>query len=191
MYPGTGRGKVSALEHKRRRVDIVSDPSFVADIEQVPLAELRNRRKMCDDLDAELSYYRRVLHGRLDLLAFELRRRSGEESRTLMEALPEILSDTDEPAPSDPSLRSMPIELPYMGSRQRAIDRALDDDFLTHLPTVEDDELRAIESDLASIEAEISAQRRAVYDALEAILEELTRRYRDGLASVDELLPQG
>ncbi len=146
---------------------------------------------MCDDLDAELSYYRRVLHGRLDLLSFEMRRRSGEESRTLMEALPEILSDSGEGMSSDPSLRSASIELPYMGKRQRAVDRALDDDFLTHLPSVEDSELHAIESDLTAVEADVSAQRRAVYDALDVILEELTRRYRDGQASVDELLQQG
>ena len=34
----------------------------------------------------------------------------------------------------------------------------------------------------------ISDQRRSVYDSLERILEELTRRYRDGLADVDQLL---
>jgi len=53
---------------------------------------------MCDDLEGELSYYRRLLHGRLDLLNFELRRRSGEETRSLIEALPEILADGDQPA---------------------------------------------------------------------------------------------
>lgn len=146
---------------------------------------------MCDDLDAELSYYRRLLHGRLDLLSFELRRRSGVETRTLMEALPEILAGHDEPSATDPTLRSLSVEPPYMGERRRAVDRALDDDFLTHLPTVDDDELRSIEAELAEVEADVSTQRRAVYDALETILEELTRRYRDGSASVDELLQQG
>ena len=151
---------------------------------------LRERRRMCDDLDGELSYYRRLLHGRLDLLNFELRRCSGEETRSLMEALPEILADGEEPA-REAMPKSLSIELPDMGERQRAIDRVLDDDFLTHLPSVDEAELTAIEADLSAIAEEVSAQRRAVYDALKVILEELTRRYRDGLATVDELLQHG
>lgn len=145
---------------------------------------------MCDDLEGELSYYRRLLHGRLDLLNFELRRRSGEETRSLIEALPEILSDGDQPA-REAVPKTLPIELPEMGNRQRAIDRVLNDDFLTNLPAIDDNELATIEADLTEMELAISAQRRAVYDALEVILEELTRRYRDGLATVDELLQHG
>ena len=107
----------------------------------------------------------------------------------MIEALPEILASDDEPQ-RETVPKSLPIELPDMGLRRRAIDRALDDDFLTHLPSVEDDELRQIEADLSSIERIISSQRRTVHDALEVILEELTRRYRDGSATVDELLQQ-
>lgn len=168
----------------------MTEPSFLDDIEDVGLDELRHRRHVCEQLDAELSYYRRLLHGRLDLLAFEMRRRSGEETRSLIDALPEILADRDDP-PRETMPRTLPIELPDRGPRRRAIDRALDDDFLTHLPASSDEELSTIDTELAAIEREISAQRRVVHDALDAILEELTRRYRDGTATVDELLPQG
>jgi hypothetical protein len=178
--------------NNRRRIDLVSEPSFVTDLERLSLEELRSRRDMCEDLDAEFSYYRRLLHGRLDLLSFEQRRRSGEETRSLIEALPEILADADaDDPPREAMPKNLPIELPDMGLRQRKIDRVLDDDFLTHLPAVEDADLTQIESDLAAMEETISSQRRAVFDALEAILAELTRRYRDGSASVDELLQSG
>ena len=159
------------------------------DIGTVAIDELRRRRRLCEDLDGELSYYRRLLHGRLDLLGFEMRRRSGEETRSLIEALPEILSDGDA-APRGSVPKSLPIELPDTGKGRRAIDRVLDDDFLTHLPSVDDDELRDVEAELTRVEETISRQRRSVHDALDAILEELTRRYRDGTASVDELLQQ-
>lgn len=178
------------LSRNRRRIDIVSDASFTADIGSLSLTELRSRRDMCEDLNKELSYYRRLLHGRLDLLGFELRRRRGEETRSLIEALPEILADGEEPH-REAMPKNLPIGPPDMGLRQRAVDRALDDDFLTHLPAVEDDDLRQIESDLKDIEETISSQRRAVHNALDVILEELTRRYRDGSASVDELLEHG
>ena len=165
----------------------MSEASFTADLEDVTLDELRQRRRLCEDLDSELSYYRRLLHGRLDLLGFELRRRSGEETRTLIEALPEMLADGGD-SYREVMPKNLPIELPDMGQRRRAIDRALDDDFLTHLPALDDDELRQIETDLSGIEETISSRRRNVHDALAAILEELTRRYRDGSASVDGLL---
>jgi hypothetical protein len=88
-------------------------------------------------------------------------------------------------------LRDLPIEPPDMGDGNRPIDRVLGDDFLTHLPTISDDELTSIAGDLTTTERAVSADRRAVYAALEQILEELTRRYRDGLANVDQLLQQG
>ena len=169
----------------------MTDPAFVADIGEASLQELRERRKLCDELDNELSFYRRLLHGRLDLLTFEKRRRTGQETRTLIEALPEILADPDGPS-RETTLKSYPIETPdFFGVGKREIDHVLDDSFLTHLPTLDDDELDEIERNLAIAEREISDQRRAVYDALELLLEELTRRYRDGLATVDELLQQG
>ena len=154
------------------------------------LDDLRERRRICDIVDSELSYYRRLLHGRMDLLAFEMRRRSGEETRSLIEALPEILADSEGSGTIDDlPARSLPIEAPDIPiTGRRDIDRVLEDDFLTHLPTIEDPEIEQIQLLLAETEAAISTQRRRVYDAYERIQSELSRRYRDGLADVDELL---
>jgi hypothetical protein len=180
------------LERNRRRIDHVTDPEFVADLRDLGITELRERRRLCDELDTELSYYRRLLHGRLDLLNFEQSRRRGEETRTLIEALPEILAGHDTISPTRSLVpRSLPIEAPDMGEGRRPIDRVLGDDFLTHLPSISDAELDEIEETLSTTEHKVSTERRAVYDALEQILEELTRRYRDGLADADQLLRHG
>jgi hypothetical protein len=178
------------LDQNRRRIDIISDDGFADDLASVTLDELRERRRICDNVDSELSYYRRLLHGRMDLLAFEMRRRSGEETRSLIEALPEILADSGAAGPPDDlPARSLSIEAPDIPlSGRRDIDRVLEDDFLAHLPTIEDPEIEQIQGLLAETEAAISAQRRTVYDAYERIQSELSRRYRDGLADVDELL---
>jgi hypothetical protein len=156
----------------------------------MPLDVLRERRRICDELDSELSYYRRLLHGRLDLLDFERRRRTGEETRSIIEALPEILADEDEDDRAA-ALKTLPIEAPDVHGAHRPIDRVLGDDFLARLPAIADDELDEIEEMLTATEQEVSTQRRTVYEVLEQLLEELTRRYRDGLASVDGLLQQG
>lgn len=176
----------------RRRIDQVLDPDFVAGIESIPHDELRSRRRICDDLDAELSYYRRLLHARMDLLAFELRRRRGEETRSLIDALPDILADdSPEGAPHFTLPKALPVEPPDIPMEgRRSIDRVLADDFLTHLPDITDDELGEIELMLTKAERNVSAQRHNVYEVLEILTGEIARRYRDGGASVAQLLEQ-
>lgn len=175
------------MTDQRRRVDQILDPEFLDDVADIELAELRRRRRMCDQVETELSYYRRLLHGRMDLLAFELRRRRGEDDRTLLEALPDILAGQERSAGS--GLRQMVVEAPDAPtSGRRGVDRALDDDFLTRLPTIDGAELERIQGLLADTERDVSTQRRAVYEVCEKVQAELTRRYREGLADPDELL---
>ena len=51
-----------------------------------------------------------------------------------------------------------------------------------------DAELEQAAAELAALEIEVSATRRAMFDRIDTIEAELTRRYRDGEASVDDLL---
>lgn len=174
----------------RRRIDLVRSPEFTSGLETLSLAELRQRRRTCADLDLEYSYYRRLLQGRLDLLAFEVRRRSGEETRTLIEALPEILASWSANQPGLPE-RRVPVEAPDLpAAGRRAVDHALSDDFLLRLPEMSHEDLAEVQQRLAETEAEISRLRRAVFDASDLLQAELVRRYRaarpDGAAA-----PQG
>ncbi len=178
-------------EQKRRRIDQVQDPSFLADVETLGIDELRRRRDMCGDLDVELSYYRRMLHGRMDLLSFELRRRRGEETRSLIEALPEILAGDRAPMPSrSPGEgRTIPIEapdIPEVGRRE--VDRALGDDFLARLPDLSDEDLEGIREMLVETESGVSRQRRSLFDVLDRVQAELTSRYRGDQADASESL---
>jgi len=176
-------------ETKRRRMDRIQDADFLENLEGIGVDELRVRRSMCDDLDVELSYYRRMLHGRMDLLAFEIRRRAGEEQQTLLEALPRILSAGSFSGVAGLPERSVPIEIPDIPSPgRRLVDRALDSDFLARLPSMEDGDLRDTHAFLAEVEADVSQNRRIVHVTLDRLQEELTRRYREGLADPGELL---
>jgi len=174
---------------RRRRIDTISDPAFLAELTAVDNAELRSRRAMCTELDQELSYYRRLVHGRIDMVAFERRRRRGEEQRSLVDALPDILGDTPPPATGHATvlLRDVaPPDLPHPGRRR--IDYLLGDDVLTRLETVEDETLDRFDVALREEEREVSQQRAVVHKTLDALGAELQRRYRLGLTSVDELL---
>lgn len=177
------------MTQHRRRIDQVMDESFTSNLEDLSIDELRERRVMCDKLDTEFSYYRRMIHGKLDLLDFELRRRSGEETRSLIDALPEILSDSPSDRTSNPLDRELSLDLPELaGEGNREVDAALSDGFLARLPTIEVDELRAIRDSMADLEQRVSEQRRAVYASHDMITAEIARRYREGSASAGELL---
>ena len=173
----------------RRRIDQVQSPEFTSGLDELSLEEIRTRRRVCADLDIELSYYRRLLQGRLDLLAFERRRRAGEEQRSLLEALPEVLASWASGEAGLPE-RRVAVEVPDLPPQgRRAVDRALADDCLARLPEMEDAELEQVQQRLAEVEAEVSRQRRAVFEASDRIQAELVRRYRLGLQGGDAAPP--
>ena len=179
------------MERRRRRIDLISEPAYVQDLGSISMDELRKRRAILDDLDTEFSFYRRMLHGRMDLLSFEMRRRSGEETRSLIEALPQILADGIDGPSRNLIPRDLPLTLPQLGGNgNRAIDRVLGDDFLAYLPSLEDEELEEIQSALTEAESEVSSQRRSVYDVHDQINAEITRRYREGLVDPTDLFDE-
>jgi len=173
-------------EH-RRRIDIISDPEFLENLGDLDIDELRRRRELADTVETELSYYRRLLHGRMDLLAFELRRRSGEETRSLIEALPEILGGGE--TASGTGGRPTPAVMPDLPEEQRRpIDRVLADDFLARLPMIADEELNEVQAMLAETETGVSTQRKSAQVAFDGIQAEILTRYKDGTADQSGLL---
>jgi hypothetical protein len=164
-------------EH-RRRIDIVLEPDYLADLADVSLDDLRERRESAEDVETQISYYRRLLHGRLDLLDFELRRRNGQEERTLIEALPEILA-TGMTFGNEPNLRHIETMPPIPTTTgRRLIDKIMDDGILTQLPELSDEELTEAIDRLGEVEQELSAQRRQLHTVIDALQDEIIARYR-------------
>lgn len=173
-------------EQKRRRIDQVLSGDFSRHIEDLPLDELRRRRDLAEEVERELSYYRRLFHGRMDLLAFEMRRRRGEESRTLIEALPEILASG---IPSGGEIGehrhlSVELKLPEVTGR-RDLDQILEGDALTRVTTMDIEELGDFQMALAEAEQVISGQRRALHEVIDRLQAEIIDRYKRGLAGSD------
>jgi len=166
------------IVEQRRRIDQVLSPDFVAQLREADLETLRGRRNLADEVETELSYYRRMLHGRMDLLAFEMRRRSGEETRSLIEALPEILGGEAPNRRSQHRPGTLAPDLPLEG--RRPIDSVLDDDFLSRLPALSDEELGEIQENLALTEQDVSEERLEVQAVFDQIQAEILRRYMEG-----------
>lgn len=165
------------MDH-RRRLDQVLDPEFVANLDELEIEEVRARRLLAHDVENELSYYRRLLHGRIDLLRFEQRRRSGEETRSLIEALPDILAD-GLVASSGAQPRRLDTDLPPLPEvGRREVDVLLGDDVLLRLDSIDDAGVAEAIEALAQMAEELSEQRRAVQQAEDTLSNEVGSRYR-------------
>ena len=166
------------MTDRRRRIDIVLEPEYLDGLADLDLDEVRRRRDTAEDVEAQISYYRRLLHGRMDLLDFEQRRRRGEEQRSIIEALPEILAK-GMILGSEPTLKhieAMP-PLPSMTGR-RLIDKIMDDGVLTSLPELSDSEIAEALERLREVETQLSVQRRQLHQVIDTLQDEMVSRYR-------------
>ena len=166
------------MNDKRRRIDIVLEPEYLEGLPELDLDEVRRRRDTATDVEAQISYYRRLLHGRMDLLDFEQRRRRGEEERTILEALPDILAKGmvlgTEPALKH--IETMP-PLPSVTGR-RLIDKIMDDGVLANLPELTDEEVSEAIERLREVETQLSGQRRQLHQVIDTLQDEMVSRYR-------------
>ena len=166
------------MTDKRRRIDIVLEPEYLEDLPDLDLSEVRRRRDTAEDVEAQVSYYRRLLHGRMDLLDFEQRRRRGDEERSILEALPDILAK-GMILGSEPALRhieTMP-PLPSVTGR-RLIDKIMDDGVLASLPELGDEEITEALERLREVEKQLSGQRRQLHQVIDKLQDEMVSRYR-------------
>lgn len=175
-------------------LDRILADGYLDGLADLPVADLRSLRAECQAVETQLSYLRRMVQGRHDIVAGELaRRRSGAESRDLAELvddLPNILADRiHAPGPGRLPVGMEPGELSgRLADRLAAITEAVPLEAPGDGAT---EELEGAEGQLAELEREVSAYRRQLFDRIDAIQEEITRRYRDGHAQVDDLLAGG
>lgn len=173
-----------------RRIDKVLAEDFTTGLDALPLADIRERRRDAEQEETDLSYLRRVLQGRLDILRAELARRAGEET-DLVSALPRILADDPGPGQRGPRGlgRHIAAEPSRADAHRRHVEALIADVDLSNPQAHDDASLRAVLTRLEEEERRVSVQRRAVQGVMDALTAEITRRYRDGDADPSDLLP--
>lgn len=171
----------------KRRIDRITAEDYIAGLSDRPIAEIRSMRSECTEEEALVSYERRVLHGRLSLLRFELDRRAGKEQGSLVDNLARILAD-EQRGPSRGSIPLNDPDLEQFGEPRRHASRLISDDTLARLPDLSDDEVKAYIDELTEAEREVSEMRTKVLAALDALNEELGRRYKTGEADPSDVL---
>lgn len=173
----------------RRRVDRFLDPAYLTAVGSTSIGELRDMRDECEEFEAEVSYARRLLQGKLDILRHEIdRRQQGGEAglEALIQKLPTILADEGGTGGSGRHTR---ILLPKAAEkRRREIERFASEDTLAHLDVVSIEELTEVVDRLAEAEAKASLERRQMLEVLDRIASEMVRRYREGQEDPSALL---
>jgi hypothetical protein len=173
-----------------RRIDRVLADDFLTGLSERALSEVRSMRGEAEQEETDLSYLRRLLQGRLDILRAEVDRRAGRgPGGSLLEALPGILSDDSGPSAPHGMGRHLTVEPSRVDAHRRYVEALVADTDLSDPSRHDDDELARLLDVLEREEAEVSARRKQVQAVMDACTAELTRRYRDGEANVTDLLP--
>jgi hypothetical protein len=172
------------------QLDDVINPGYLEGLEEWSLVQVRARRDDALEVETGLSYLRRMVQGRLDIvLAEEGRRRRGEggDLGELVDSLPEILGDRVH-APGSGRLPALMGPGALNRELAERLEAVLPASRLDSVDQLDEAELRSASAELETLERTVSAQRRSVFDVLDRLQEELVRRYRTGEATVDSLL---
>ena len=160
-------------------------PAFLDGLDDRPVADLRAMRDRAEAEEHRVSYARRILQGRIDLLRAEVDSR-GAGQHVAFQDLGTVLADQGGSGSFDPAKARAPKSvLPPDG-----------DDDLADLPEVDltaldPDELAQLARRYADRERELSDLRRGLFGVIDRLQDEIAERYRTGAASVGDLLADG
>ncbi len=171
----------------RRRIDLVLGEGFADGLPELELDDLRGRRREAEQEEADLSYIRRMLQGRMDILRAELARRAAGGDK-IVEHLSAVLADTGR---SDHGLgRFLRVEPSRVDEHRRLVEQVIADVGVSDVEGRTDDDLRGALARLEDFEQHVSEDRKAVQVVMDKLTAEVAARYKSGSANVDDLLAE-
>lgn len=187
---------IETQESGRRPIDRILSPGFADDVRSLELADLRERRHVAEQEEVDLSYARRLLQGRVDLLRAEQVQRAsardGADAGARTDA--ELAHDlsvvlTDEGPRSDHGLgRHLTTDPSRVGEHRRSAEQAVDDVRASDPTALDEAGLESAIGHLREIEQAISENRHKVQAVMDVLTAEVARRYKDGEAKVEDVL---
>lgn len=162
-----------------------TDDQPLTDPVDLSLDELRSLRQELQHVDDHVSYARRVAQARIDLVKTEHERRNAGPDADVGAGLTSVLSQHLTGGPARPPRPTEDLsDNPYAAE----LDQVCAEHRFGRIEELNDAELAQLTEAIEAFEQQISVDRRARFERIDALSAELVRRYRDGEASVDSLL---
>jgi hypothetical protein len=169
----------------------ILDAGYPGDLTTRSLDDVRAMRAECQQVEAGLSYIRRLVQGRLDIVRAEVDRRATGGDPTaigeLLGQLPDILAEHTR-TPGVGRLPQIMAPGDVRGSLTDELDAIVSAGHLGTLADASEADLATVDEALTALEHKVSERRHEVFDRLDALQAEVTRRYKSGEASVETLL---
>jgi hypothetical protein len=169
---------VSEERPANRRIDRIREPSYLDGVDAMTLEEVRARRDECMAEREYLSLLRRLVQGRAEILKAELASRGSDDHRPLVDRLSEILA-SDEPTTSRGEAMHVSLPEEEMLLARRRVERLVADAGISDPTELDDARLEEAIEVLGREEHEVSAERADVLRVLDAVQDELKRRYKE------------
>jgi hypothetical protein len=185
-----------------RRIDRVLGPTYLDGLPELPIQAVRAKRREAEQEEADLSYLRRLLHARIDIVRAEQARRDGTAGadaagvpvdgsaarESLLGELPRILSQPQRGGRPFARPRPPSGSAPRTGRHRRRVERLVANVDLSDVTARTDDELARVLRTYQDEERQVSEVRARVQGVIDRCGTELTRRYASGEAAVAELI---
>lgn len=208
---------MTTINPGRRRVDRVLSPRFIQDVAELSGEDLITRRDDAVQEEADVSYIRRLLQGRLDILRFERRRRSNladgvdmdHDDAALVRALTSALTDKTPLRPratqqasavvsspsttTDSAIKVTPYPQPQMVDprvptvSRRAAEAAVADVRFSNLAALSDTEIEEAINHLSGLESQVSETRTKLQHVADILIAEVESRVSSGSLGTEVL----
>jgi hypothetical protein len=169
--------------------DRVLDPGYVVGVGELGLAQLRARRDDAAQEETDLSYLRRLLHARIDIVRAEQQRRREGGSVPVLAELGRILA-VNAVGPATGSGRYQTLQPSRAEAHRRHVDALVADVDLSNVGSLSGEQLDSALRAYCAEEGPVSQRRREVQHVVDTFNAEIGSRYASGTASVDELLAE-
>lgn len=174
-----------------RTLERVLQPDYLDGLDDLPIEGVRAKRTEVQRLEDAVSYLRRLVQARIDIVGSEVQARaSGERAdiAALVERLPTTLADQNSRTTAGRLVSTMapPEDIETWASQR--VDALSTKFTIGDVPEMSDDELVAMAEALGALERNVSSERRALHDRIDRLQAELIRRYKTGQATVEGLL---
>jgi hypothetical protein len=166
-------------------------PTYLDDVHALTVADIRRMRAECQEAEGALSYLRRLIQGRMDIVHTYLERPDGAEAPDLssvVDNLAGIMAGSGRPSGPGRNPVLFSPDTDDMAAMTTELDAILGADEIAQLATLDAGRLGELADRLRTLENRVSAERRGLHERIDTLQAELVERHKSGRASVDGLL---